>query len=125
MPACGKDGPRGLALDGDLDFLFVACTDHVEVLDAGHGGKQLSSIVTGPGVDNVDYVAHRRELFAAASRAATLTVARVDEHGTLTAVVVVPTAPGARNAVATEDGTAFLTDSPEGKILVVSPATTR
>ena len=82
-------------------------------------------IVTGPGLDNIDYVARRRELFAAASRAATLTVARVDAHGTVTAVAVVPTAPGARNAVATEEGTAFLTDSPEGKILVVSPATNR
>jgi len=125
MPACGSDGPRGLALDEHLDFLFVACTDHVVVLDAGHDGKHLSSVVTGPGLDNIDYVARRRELFAAASRAATLTVARVDAHGTLTAVAVVPTAPGARNAVATEEGTAFLTDSPEGKILVVSPATNR
>jgi len=122
MPACGKDGPRGLALDKKLEFLFVACTDHVQVLDAGHEGKQLSSIATGPGVDNIDYVAGRHELFAAAARAATLTVARVDEHGTLTAVAVVPTAPGARNAVGTEEGVAFLTDSPEGKILVVSPA---
>ena len=30
------------------------------------------------------------------------------------------TAPGARNAVATENGTAYLTDSREGKILVVT-----
>ena len=125
MPACGADGPRGLALDKDLDFLFVACTDHVEALDAGHDGRRLSSIATGPGVDNIDYVARRHELFVAAARAATLTVARVDEHGTLTAVAVVPTAPGARNAVATDAGVAFLTDSPEGKILVVSPAQSR
>jgi hypothetical protein len=31
----------------------------------------------------------------------------------------VATAPGARNAVATDEGTAYLTDSREGKILVV------
>ena len=31
-------------------------------------------------------------------------------------------ANGARNAVVTEDGVAFLTDAPEGKILVVTPA---
>jgi DNA-binding beta-propeller fold protein YncE len=121
LPACGEDGPKGLALDTDLDYLFVACTDHVMVLDAGHDGKQLSKVDTGEGVDNIDYVPKRHELYAAAARAAKLTVARVDAKGMLQAVVVVPTATGARNAVATDDGAAYLTDSPEGKLLVVAP----
>jgi hypothetical protein len=121
LPQCGEDGPKGLALDKDLDYLFVACTDHVMVLDAGHDGKQLSKVDTGVGVDNIDYVPARHELFAAASRAAKLTVVRVDEKGMLSAVAVVPTAAGARNAVATEEGAAYLTDSPEGKVLVVAP----
>ena len=122
LPACGEDGPKGLALDKDLDYLFVACTDHVMVLDAGHDGKQLSKVDTGPGVDNIDYIAKRHELFAAAGRAGKLTVARVDAKGMLSPVAVVPTAAGARNAVATEEGAAYLTDSPEGKVLVVAPA---
>jgi hypothetical protein len=33
----------------------------------------------------------------------------------------VATVSGARNAVATEEGSAYVTDSPEGKILVVAP----
>ncbi len=120
-PKCGEAGPRGLALDPKLNFLMVACTDHVNVLDAGHDGQVLSSLDTGAGIDNVDYVAARHELFAAAGRAARLTVAKLDAQGKLTAVATVPTATGARNAVATDEGVAYLTHSAEGKLLVVPP----
>jgi DNA-binding beta-propeller fold protein YncE len=122
MPTCGEDGPKGLALDRQLDFLFVACSDHVLLLDAGHHGKQLSRIDTGSGVDNIDYVEKRRELYVAAARAATLTVAHLSERGTLATLAVVPTAKGARNAVATDEGVAYVADSPEGTLLVVGPA---
>ena len=122
LPACGEDGPRGLALDHGLDYLFVACTDRVIVLDAGHDGKRLSASEVGDGVDNIDYVERRHELYAAAARAAKLTILRVDPQGRLSVRATVATAPGARNAVATNEGTAYLTDSREGKILVVPPA---
>ena len=122
LPGCGEDGPKGLALDHAARFLFVACADKVKVLDAGHEGRELSSLATGDGVDNIDYVEARHQLFAGAARAARLTVATVDPRGNLTATAVVPTSTGARNAVATDDGTAYLTDSPEGKLLVVGPA---
>jgi outer membrane protein assembly factor BamB len=120
MPNCGEDGPKGLALDHAAGFLFVACADKVKVLDTTHEGHELSTLATGDGVDNIDYVEPRHELFAGAARAAKLTVAAVDAHGTLTARAVIPTSTGARNPVATDDGTAYLTDSPAGKILVVS-----
>ncbi len=120
LPGCGEDGPKGLALDRAANFLFVACADKVKALDAGHDGRELSALATGDGVDNIDYVEGRHELFAGAARAATLTVAAVDAAGKLTAAAVVPTSAGARNAVATDDGTAYLTDSRSGKILVVS-----
>jgi DNA-binding beta-propeller fold protein YncE len=122
QPACGEDGPKGLALDPQLDHLFVACGDHVVLLDVGHHGEPLSRIDTGAGVDNIDYVPKRRELYAAAAKAATLTVARLDERGTLATLMVAPTATGARNAVATDEGTAYLTDSRNGRLLVVAPA---
>ena len=120
LPNCGEDGPKGLALDHAAGFLFVACADKVKVLDTAHEGHELSALATGDGVDNIDYVEARHELFAGAARAAKLTVAAVDPHGTLTARAVIPTSTGARNPVATDDGTAYLTDSPGGKILVVS-----
>lgn len=123
LPGCDADGPKGLAVDHGLNFLFVACRDRVMVLDAGHEGKQLSSIEVGDGLDNIDYVESRHELYAAAARAAKLTIARLDPQGELKPLVIVPTVAGARNAVATDEGTAYLTDSAEGKILVVAPIT--
>jgi DNA-binding beta-propeller fold protein YncE len=121
LPACGEDGPKGLALDRGRNFLIVACADRVKVLDAGHDGKELSAVVTGDGVDNIDYLEARHAVYAGAARAAKLTVAVVDTVGKLTAEAVVPTATGARNAVVTDDGVAYLTDAPDGKILVVTP----
>jgi DNA-binding beta-propeller fold protein YncE len=121
LAGCGDDGPRGLALDRGRDVLFVACTNRVMALDAGHDGRRLSTIAVGDGLDNIDYVEPRRELYAAAARAAKLTVARLDSGGRLTLLATVATAPGARNAVATDDGTAYLADSPEGRLLVVAP----
>jgi DNA-binding beta-propeller fold protein YncE len=119
---CGADGPRGLALDRDSNLLLVACTDRVRVLDTGHAGTALGQIIVGDGLDNIDYLAPRHELYAAAARAATLTIARLDARGELTLVASVPTAAGARNAVVTDDGSAFVTDSAEGKLLAVGPA---
>jgi DNA-binding beta-propeller fold protein YncE len=122
LPACGEDGPKGLALDHERNLLLVACADKVKVLDAGHDGKELSAIATGDGVDNIDYLEARHALYAGAARAAKLTVAIVDAAGKLTPESVVPTATGARNAVVTEDGVVYLTVAPESKILVVTPA---
>jgi DNA-binding beta-propeller fold protein YncE len=119
QPSCGDDGPKGLALDRALDFLAVACTDHLVLLDAGHQGRVLSKLDTGPGVDNIDYVEARHELYAAAGGAAQLTVARLAADGTLQASAVLPTSKGARNAVATEAGVAYVTDGPRGSVLVV------
>lgn len=123
QPGCGDDGPRGLALDRRRGFLLVACTDHVVLLDTGHGGKRLGELDTGDGVDNIDYVESGHLVYAVAARAARLTVARVDDQGTLTALAAVDTARGARNPVATDEGAVYFADSPDGKILVAAPAT--
>jgi YVTN family beta-propeller protein len=118
-PGCGDDGPRGLALDHDGAWLLLACPDHVEVLAAGGDGHVVSKLPTGSGLDNLDYVPGRRALYAAAAGAATLTIAHLDESGGLKTIATLPTAKGARNAVATDDGTAYVADGAEGKILVV------
>jgi hypothetical protein len=94
----------------------------VEVLDAGKDGAVLSKLDTGEGVDNIDYLPAKRALYAAAGRAGTLTVAHLGDKGELTAKATVPTAAGARNAVVAEDGTAYVADGREGKILVVRPS---
>src|SRR5262249_40581405 len=38
LPACGEEGPRGLAVEPAEQLLVVACPTQVEVLDAGHDG---------------------------------------------------------------------------------------
>ena len=123
LSGCGEGGPKGLAIDRGLNFLFVACRDRVSVFDAGHDGHRLSVIDVGDGVDNIDYVQSRHELYAAAARSATLTIAHLDSQGDLTPIATVATVAGARNAVATDDGRAYLTDSSEGKILIVAVVT--
>lgn len=122
MPECGEAGPRGLVIEPAGRLLMVACPDHVEVLHAGKDGAILSKLATGGGVDNFDYLPARRSLYLAAGGDATLTVAHLDENGSLRSTNVGATAKGARNAVVTDDGTVFVADGPEGRILVVKPA---
>jgi DNA-binding beta-propeller fold protein YncE len=117
---CGGDGPRGLALDAARGILFVACTDRVKALDVAHAGAELGVLAAGGGVDNIDYVEARAELFVAAGKAGTLTVAKVDDKGGMRALGVATTAPGARVVVAGADGTAFVADGRGGRVLVVS-----
>jgi DNA-binding beta-propeller fold protein YncE len=108
---------QGLALDSKHNFLFVACGDHVVSIDAGHDGKVLDSITTGPGLDNIDYSADAKLLYAAASQAASLTVAEVDDQGKFHLKATVPTVKGARGVVAGKGQTAYLIDPAEGRIL--------
>ncbi len=117
-PGCGEAGPRGLAVDAVRDFVFVACTDHVQILDAGHGGALLGRLDTGAGVDNIDYLAEKGLLYAAAGRAARLTVARVDDQGRFSVVATPATREGARNAVADAQGNAYLADSGTASLLI-------
>jgi len=113
----GSADLQGLALDNARRFLFVACGDHVVSLDAGHDGKITDSIVTGAGLDNIDYSEDAKVLYAAASQAATLTVADVNDHGKFHLKTTVPTVKGARGVVAGKGETAYLIDPAEARIL--------
>lgn len=116
--SCGADGPRGVAFDKGHDFVIVACTDHVQVLDAAHDGAPLGKLDTGAGVDDIDYVDETHLLYVAAGKAARLTVARVNEEGQLAVVATGDTSEGARNAVADTNGTAYVADSQNARLLV-------
>jgi DNA-binding beta-propeller fold protein YncE len=113
----GSSDLQGLALDAERGVLFVACGDHVVSIDAGHGGKVLDSIATGPGLDNIDYSADAKLVYAAASQAATLTIAEVDDHGKFHLRATVPTVKGVRGVVAGKGETAYLIDPAEGRML--------
>ena len=111
------DDLQGLALDSARGFLFVACGDHVVSLDVGHGGRVLDSIVTGPGLDNIDFSSEQKLLYAAASLTATLSIVDVADDGKFHLKALVPTVKGARGVIAAEGETAHLIDPVEGRIL--------
>jgi len=117
-PQCGSDGPRGLAIDGRRRQLFVACTTSVKVLDAGKDGSILGQLDVGPGVDNIDYLESQHRVYAAAGRAATLTVAEVSERGIPTKIWSASTAEGGRVVVVDSRGVAYVADSKGGRLLV-------
>lgn len=117
---CGKDGPRGLAADSEHGFVFVACTDRVLVLDGSHGGTAVATLDTGAGLDNLDWLAPQRLLYAASARAARLTIARIDAKGQPTVVASGASVDGARNGVADASGNAYVAD-PAGARLLVFP----
>lgn len=121
-PACGEDGPHGLrGVDGE-GLLIVACSDKVEVLDVGHGGTIVGSLRVGDGVDDLDYDAASRRVFAGGAEVGSLTIGVLGKDGSLTAESVVPTAKGARNGVVGALGRVYLSHSRPGEILVVAPA---
>jgi hypothetical protein len=87
---CATDGPRGVAFDAAHDLVVVACTDHLQVLDAAHDGALLGTLDTGAGVDNLDIV--DGTAYVAAGKAARLTMARIDDKGRLAIVAAGETA---------------------------------
>ena len=115
----GCSAPTGIALDAARRYLFVACVDHVIELDAGHGGKVLGSIRTGGGLDNIDYSARSRTLYAAASEQGVLTVAHVGDSGAMQRRVTIATVKGARTVVAGPGSTAYLIDPYGGSLLKI------
>ena len=117
-PGCGGEGPRGLAFDKVHDLLVVACTDHVQVLDAGNGGARLGRLDVGAGIDDIDWA--NGKVYVAAGKAAKLVVASLDSRGQLAVVAVGETSEGARNAVADGRGGIYVADSPGARLLLFS-----
>jgi hypothetical protein len=118
---CGSAGPRGLALDTAHRWLFVACTNGIETLDLEHDGKLLGRITTGAGVDNPEYDARKRLLFIASGADGEMVIAHVDDKGVPQKITSVPTSKGARNPVLDAQGNAYVEDSSNGRLLVVTP----
>jgi DNA-binding beta-propeller fold protein YncE len=119
QPKCGEDGPKGLAFDAAANHLIVVCPDHVETLDAGHDGALLGTLQIGGGLDAIDYAPSRHVVVAAAGGVAKVVFASLTPDGKLAEVATASTVKGARNAVASANGTAFIADGHAGAILVV------
>ena len=118
--ACGEAGPRGLVLEPDGKFLFVACTDKVQSFRLGAKPELLSSADTGAGVDSFDFSPGTQQLFVGAARAGQLSIIDVDRSGRLKTATQLKTAPGARNGVLGADGTVYLAHSQGNELVAVS-----
>jgi len=115
ITGCGANGPRGIAVDETRNFVFVACTDGVRVLDGSHEGALLGTLDTGTGVDNIEYL--DKALIVAAGKASRMTVARVSDSGQLSVVATGVTAEGARNAVSDAAGNIYVVDPGGARLL--------
>ncbi|MGH7280797.1 MAG: YncE family protein [Polyangiaceae bacterium] len=115
---CGTEGPRGVVADSAHGFVFVACADHVQALDANHEGAPLGKLDVAAGVDNIEWLASQGLLYAAAKSGKLVTM-RAGSNGALTAAAAVTTPEGARNAVVDPDGTAYLVDGQHAQLVVV------
>jgi DNA-binding beta-propeller fold protein YncE len=107
---CGADNARGLAVDVARGLLFVACVDHVQVLDVKHDGAKLGRLDTGAGVDNIDYLEEKGLLYAASGKDQRLTIAHVNDDGQLQIVGTAATGDRVRNPVADAQGNAYVVD---------------
>jgi len=115
------DGPSGIAVDNKRKFAFVACGDHVMVLDTAHDGQVLGNVPAGDGIDNIDFNQESGLLYVAAAEAAQLTIAKFDGRGKPSVVAQIPTVKGARSVVGGANGSAYLIDPLGGRILKVQP----
>ncbi|HEY1959257.1 MAG TPA: hypothetical protein VGH28_26765, partial [Polyangiaceae bacterium] len=116
---CDAHGPRGVAVDHVRNFVFVACADHIEVLDGNHNGALLGKLDAGAGVDAIEYVDDAKRLYVAAAKDARLTVAALSDAGVPSVVATGETAHGARNAVVDSNGVAYVVDPTTARLLAL------
>jgi len=119
--AAGCDDPRGIGMDLAHGFLLVGCEDGTATaLDVDHGGKVLSRVKSGKGVDIIAYDAKRSHLYLPGDESATMAIIAVSDKGMLTVLGTVPTVEGAHCVTSDERGHAYVCDPTHGQLLVVS-----
>jgi DNA-binding beta-propeller fold protein YncE len=77
----------GVAGNERITARCCLCSD-----DIRHGGKVTDSVTTGGGLDDIDFSAEQKGLYAAASVTATLTIAEVSDDGKFHVRALLPTA---------------------------------
>jgi len=115
------DDPRGIWIDQERGFLLIGCEDGTATaLDVDHGGRVLSKVKSGRGVDIIAYDAKRAHLYLPGDESATMAIIGVSARGMLTVLGTVPTVSGAHCVTTDERGTAYVCDPQNGQLLVIS-----
>jgi hypothetical protein len=119
--AAGCGDPRGIWIDEKRGFLLVGCEDGTAtVLDVDHGGRVLSSLRSGRGVDIIAYDAQRAHLYLPGEESATMAILGISAKGSATLLGVVPTTAGAHCATTDGHGNVYVCDPKKGRLLVVT-----
>jgi hypothetical protein len=117
----GCNGSRGIALDERRGWLFAGCAEGMGVvLDIDHGGRQLSSIRVGAGVDVIDYNPTLSHLYLPGATSATMAIVGVSAIGTLSLLGTVATSMGAHCVAADTHSTAWVCDPDHGQLLRIT-----
>ncbi len=121
--AAGCGDPRGIALDAKRGFLLIGCEDGTAtLLDVAHGGKLVSTVKSGSGVDIIAYDAGRAHLYLPGDESATLAIIGVAATGALRVLGTAPTVKEAHCVASDDRGNAWVCDPQHGQLLVVHDA---
>jgi DNA-binding beta-propeller fold protein YncE len=113
----GCAASRGIAVDEEHGFLFVACWEGtVTVLDSAHDGHLLSTIARGSGYDVIGYAPRLGHLYLAGSSCGCLVVIGVSAWGSLSFLGRLGAAGSSHCAVADDRGQAWVCDPDGGRL---------
>lgn len=114
----GCQGSRGIAIDEERGFLFAGCAEgKAVVLDLNGGGRQLSHLESGAGVDVIGYNSKLKHLYLPGAKSATMAILDVSKEGKLVLLDVVKTEAGAHCAVGDDRNNIWVCDPQHGRLL--------
>jgi len=113
----GCAASRGIALDETRGFLFASCSEGTTtVLDAGNGGRILSTMARGSGFDVMGYAPKTGHLYLAGSSCGCLVTLGVSAEGTLSFISRVNASGSTHCAVADDAGHGWWCDQDKGSV---------
>jgi YVTN family beta-propeller protein len=123
----GCSQARGLALDENSGYLFVACNEgKVVLLDTKNEGAQIASLNFGGDLDLISYNPTLKHLYLPSSASALLAILKVSQvmngtsaSTTLTKVGTADTALGANCVVSDDRNNIWVCDPKHGRIFLV------
>jgi DNA-binding beta-propeller fold protein YncE len=114
----GCAASRGLAIDAQRGFFFVACLEGtVSVLDVAHDGRVLSTIARGAGYDVIGYSPTLGHLVLAGTACACLVVLGISSSGMLSFLGRYQATGSGHCATADDRGHAWVCDPDGGRLL--------